>query len=36
VRDDVEQRDLEKAINTILSADGLATKVWKTSIVSLK
>jgi hypothetical protein len=27
VRDDVEQRDLEKAINTILSADGLATKV---------
>jgi hypothetical protein len=27
VRDDVEQSDLERAINTILSEEGLAAKV---------
>jgi hypothetical protein len=36
VREDVEQHDVQRAIDTILSSEGLAKKVWNASIVSLE
>jgi hypothetical protein len=36
VRDDVEQHDVQRAINTILSSEGLEKKVSNASIVSLE
>jgi hypothetical protein len=35
-RDDVEQHDVQRAIDTILSTAGLEKKVRNTSIVSLE
>jgi len=36
VRDDVEHHDIQRAIDTILSSEGLAKKVRNVSIVSLE
>jgi len=36
VREDVEQHDVQRAIDTILSSEGLAKKVRNAYIVSLE